>query len=97
MSVYLTCKPAAFTCDQCGALVKQAVVTHVQTVFTAPALALHRGVGHTVVLAGAQWVVRCGDSKVLRPTALVVVGDTVEASPARKPEAQKVLARAHGK
>ena len=74
--MYLTVKDADFTCPECGKVVTETVVTHVQCVFTAAALGLHLGTGHTSVLVGeARWVVRCGESKALRPVRMQVGTD----------------------
>lgn len=84
--MYLTVKTTGFTCPDCGEAVTSAAVTHVQCVFTAPAMALHDGVGHTVVLVGeARWVVRCGSRRVLTPVALQAGVDKVLRNAAELP------------
>ena len=76
--MYLTVKGAAFTCPSCAEQVRDTCLTHVQCVFTAPAMALHDGVGHTVVLVGdARWVVRCGNARTLHPVKLQAGPDKV--------------------
>jgi len=84
--VYLTVKNSDFSCPQCGEKVAETCVTHVQCVFTAPAMALHDGVGHTVVLVGeARWVVRCGHARVLAPVRLQAGLDKVLRDAAQNP------------
>lgn len=75
--MFATITPCVLTCPTCGLGVGEAAVTHVQCVFTAPVLALHRGVGHTLCLVGTRWVIRCGEDKVLTPLALVVGSDKI--------------------
>lgn len=75
--MYATLSPAVLTCPTCGEGVHEVVITHVQCVFTAPVLALHRGVGHTLCLVGTRWVLRCGEEKALHPLAVVVGSDKV--------------------
>lgn len=91
--MYLTVKGSAFTCPECASKVLETCVTHVQCVFTAPAMALHDGVGHTVVLVGdARWVVRCGSSRRLVPVRLQAGVDKVLRDAAELPPAAPVHA-----
>ena len=75
--MFATVSTVVLTCPTCKSGVSESVVTHVQCVFTAPVLALHRGVGHTLCLVGTRWVLRCGEDKVLTPVSLVVGSDKV--------------------
>lgn len=63
--MYLALQTGNFTCPSCERIVTEAMVTEVNTIFTAPANGAHAGVGHTVALAGSGWLVRCGDSRSL--------------------------------
>lgn len=75
--MYLELKDAAFNCPVCAHAVRTVVVTGVSTVFTAAAQAMHKGYGHTAVLSGHRWSIRCTEERVLRPLAVVVAPDKV--------------------
>lgn len=73
--MYVNTHPCEFVCVHCNAPVLEAVVTTATCVFTAPVQALHEGLGHTVVLMGTSWFIRCGRQRPLHPLRTVHVVD----------------------
>lgn len=67
LAVFATKAGTAFTCPTCQQVVSRSVVCPLGQVFTAPAIALHRGLGHTLALVGTELAVRCGDERLLVP------------------------------
>lgn len=62
--MYLNVHLAEGVCPRCTQAVDEAVVTTMSQLFCAQVQALHRSVGHTVVLLGLNWYIRCAEEKV---------------------------------